>query len=323
MQGQHLNYILEVHKMRSISKAAEKLKISQPALSAHIKKIEEALGVPIFDRAVKPIQLTEAGQIYIDYMKRQMDLDKELREQISDLECLRRGALTIGGASFFNVSYLPGAVAEYMERYPGIRISVIDGNLPEIIEKALNNELDLFLSPSWNMDERCCYEKFLSEKILICVPPAWSINDRLKDWRIPEEIILEGKLSAWLENKESPYVDFKEFREEPFILLRKEQHIGNMMNRLFERHGFSPEHRIAAEQTMTSYALTLAGAGISLMSESTVMKGHLRDYPAFYLTDLDLCTRDMYIAYPKQKYLSRAGKEFISILKNSLSAFEE
>ena len=69
MQGQHLNYILEVHKMRSISKAAEKLKISQPALSAHIKKIEEALGVPIFDRAVKPIQLTEAGQIYIDYMK--------------------------------------------------------------------------------------------------------------------------------------------------------------------------------------------------------------------------------------------------------------
>ena len=87
------------------------------------------------------------------------------------------------------------------------------------------------------------------------------------------------------------------------------------MWQLFERYQFTPEHRIAAEQTMTSYALTLAG--------STVAKGHLRDYPAFYLTDLDICSRDMYIAYPKQKYLSRAGKEFISILKESLAAFEE
>ena len=60
MQGQNLKYILEVHKMRSISKAAQKLNISQPALSAHIKKIEESLGVPVFDRSIKPIQLTEA-----------------------------------------------------------------------------------------------------------------------------------------------------------------------------------------------------------------------------------------------------------------------
>ena len=323
MQGQNLKYILEVHKMRSISKAAQKLNISQPALSAHIKKIEESLGVPVFDRSIKPIQLTEAGEIYITYMKRQLDLERELQEQISDLECLRRGSLTIGGASFFKVSYLPSAIAEYLEKYPGIRISVIDGSLPEIINKALNNEIDLFISPSWNMDERCCYEKFLSEKILICVPPAWSINERLKDCRIPEEVILEGKLNGWLRKGKNPYVDFRVFEEEPFILLRKEQHIGNIMHCLFERYGFTPEHRISAEQTMTSYALTLAGAGISLMSESTVVKGHLRDYPAFYLTDLDICNRDMYIAYPKQKYLSRAGKEFISILKNSLNALEE
>lgn len=323
MQGQNLNYILEVHKMRSISKAAEKLKISQPALSAHIRKIEEGLGVPIFDRSVKPLQLTEAGQIYIDYMKRQIDLEKELQERISDLDCLRRGSLTIGGASFFNVSYLPEAVAQYMEKYPGIHISVIDGNLPEIIGKALNNELDLFLSPSWNMDERCCYEKFLSEKILICVPPDWPINERLKECRIPMEIILEGRLNSWIKKTKKPYVDFRAFREEPFVLLHKDQHIGNTMHQLFTRYGFSPKHRVAAEQTMTSYALTLAGAGISLMSESTVVKGHLRDYPAFYLTDLDVCARDMYIAYPKQKYLSRAGKEFILTLKNSLSALEE
>lgn len=323
MQGQNLNYILEVNKTKSISKAAERLKISQPALSAHIKKIEESLGVPIFDRSVKPLRPTEAGQIYIEYMKRQIDLDRELQERISDLECLRRGKLTIAGASFFNVSYLPVAIAAYMERYPGIRISVLDGSIPEIIAKALNNEIDLFISPSWNMDERCCYEKILSEKILICVPPYWPINEQLENCRIPAEVILEGKLSRWLEDRENPYVDFRAFASEPFVLLGKDQNIGNIMWQLFERYQFTPEHRIAAEQTMTSYALTLAGTGISLMSESTVAKGHLRDYPAFYLTDLDICSRDMYIAYPKQKYLSRAGKEFISILKESLAAFEE
>lgn len=320
MQNQNLNYILEIHKASSISKAAERLGISQPALSAHIKKVEEQLGNQIFDRSVKPIQLTEAGEIYIQYMKKQMELDKELAEKLSDLASLKRGTLSIGGATFFNVSYLPNAVGRFLSQYPGIDISIIDGSMPEIVAKALDNEVDLFIAPSWNLDRRCCYEKILHERVFVCVPPQWSMNDKLQDWKIPPNVILNGGLDDWMEQRAQPCVDFFSFREEPFILLRNDQHIGNMMSRLFERHGFEPKHYITAEQTMTSYALTLAGAGISLVTEGTLANGNLKEFPAFYLTDTDICVRDLLVAYPKQKYLSRASREFISILKDSLGA---
>lgn len=320
MQNQNLNYILEIHKASSISKAAERLSISQPALSAHIKKVEEQLGSQIFDRSVKPLQLTEAGAIYIDYMKKQAELDKELEEKLSDLACLKRGALSIGGATFFNVSYLPNAIGRFVKEYPGIHISIIDGSMPEIVGKALDNEVDLFIAPSWNLDRRCCYEKILHERIFVCVPPSWEINSKLGKWRIPPEVILSGGLDAWLRQRERPYVDFSNFRKDPFILLREDQHIGNIMAMLFERHGFEPGYHIMAEQTLTSYALTLAGAGISLVTEGTLANGNLKEFPAFYLTDLDICKRDIFVAYPKQKYLSRASREFIAILKDSLGA---
>lgn len=320
MQHSNLNYILEIYKAKSISKAAEKLKISQPALSSHIRKIEEQLGVRIFDRSIKPLQLTEAGQLYITYMRKQIELERELQEQISDLDCLRRGSLILGGASFFNVSYLPEAIGQFLKKYGGIEITVVDGNLPEIVRKSLDNEIDLFLAPSWDMDSRCCYEKILDEKLFLCVPPEWEINKELEAFRIPEEVILRGDTDDWIRGKKEPYVDFKVFSDCTFITLKEEQHIGNLMAQLFRRHGFEPKHHILVEQTMTSYAITLAGAGVSLVAEGTLVNGNLKRFPAFYLADTDICSRDMYVAYPKQKYLSRASKEFIAVLKNSLNA---
>lgn len=314
------SYILAAAQYKSISKAAEKLGISQPALSAHIKKIEDQLGITIFDRSHKPLTLTDAGEIYLHYAKQSLELDKAFAQRISDLNDLATGNLVLGGASFFNVSYLPRAVNLYTRRYPGIKIEVIDGKMPEIIEKALNNEIDLFISPPWQQDERFSYERFLSERIFICVPPEWPINDSLSEQRLSIEQILSdsGKKETSLKT-----VDFRTFKEEPFVLLKEDQHIGNIMKQLFQRHGFSPKHSVAVEQTITSYAFTQAGVGISLITESTIKNSHLRDYPAFYLTDPDICQREIFIAYPKQKYLSRACKEFIGILKDSLGPFDK
>lgn len=308
------NYILVTAQYGSMSKAAEKLGISQPALSAHIKKLEEQLGVTVFDRASKPLALTDAGRVYAAYTKKCLELENSLEAQLADLENLQIGNLVIGGASFFNISYLPKAVAAFAKGYPGIDIEVVDGKMPEIIEKALNNEIDLFMSPPWQQDERFCYEKVLSERIFLCVPPEWTVNDQLADRRISFEQIQAGS-----QEKAVRPVDFRVFKDMPFVLLKEDQHIGNIMQQLFKRGRFVPAHHIEVEQTMTSYAFTLAGAGISLMTESTIQNSPLKDYPAFYITEPDICKRDMYIAYPKQKYLSRACKEFITVLKDSLA----
>lgn len=310
------NYIQEVAKYGNVSKAAEFLGISQPALSAHIKKTEEQLGIVIFDRTVKPMALTEAGKLYVDYLNQQNNLQRTFQEQLSDLNDLKSGKLILGGASFFNVSYFPKAIAEFSNRFPSIEIKVVDGSVPEVTRMAVDHELDLFIAPSWDMDDQCNYEKMATEKIFLCVPEQFSINEELKKFRIPHETVLQGKTDSWIQKREDKArPDFCKFKDEKFIMLGENQHIGNIMAELFKRYGVVPKSGISVTQTMTSLGLTLSGAGISLITEGSLKNGNLKEFPALYLIDEDLGQRDMYLAYARNKYLSRAAKEFIIIFK--------
>lgn len=309
-------YIQAIAETKNISAAAELLKISQPALSAQLKKLEESLGIVLFDRTRQPLEITEAGKVYLNYATRYQTLNREFLQHIADIGELKKGKLTIGGAASFNVSYLPKAVAEFAEKYPGIELEIVDGNIPEISAKALNGQIDLFIAPTFNLDEKLKFEELLQEKIYLCVPPQWTINRRLKDAQVPVEDILSGKTER--NDYRLPIVDFAEFKACTFIRLKEDQHIGQTMSKLFKKHAFEPKKAVIAEQTMTSYNLTLAGVGISLMTESTIRNSNFKNYPKLYMADTNICRRKIYAAYSSQKYLSGAAKAFMNILKKNL-----
>lgn len=92
-----MNYVYEVYKEQSFSKAAENLYISQPALSSMIKKIETKIGMPLFDRSTSPIQLTECGKKYIKTAEKIMDLENEFAYYVGNLQELKTGRLSVGG----------------------------------------------------------------------------------------------------------------------------------------------------------------------------------------------------------------------------------
>ena len=310
-------YIAAIAETKSISAAAEMLDVSQPALSIRLKKAEEQLGTVIFDRSKQPLELTEGGKLYLEYADRISVVNRELMQRISDIEDMRQGSLTIGGASFFNVSYLPGAVSSFSKNYPGIDIEIIDGKIPEIAVKALNGMVDVFIAHPMEMDERFHYEKLFNEKIFVCVPQDWDVNRLLEGKEVSLERIrsLQGKGDTSKEDWDR--IDFGLLRNMPFVILKEDQHIGVLMHKLFEKYKFDPIHSLCVEQTMTSYALTLAGAGISLMTESCIRNSGFKNFPKFYMVDPEICSRDIYVIYPKNKYLSKAASEFIEILKAS------
>ncbi len=309
-------YIQVIAETKNISAAAEQLKISQPALSSQLKKLEESLGVVLFDRTRQPLEITDAGKVYLEYAARYNTLNREFMQHIADIGELKKGKLTIGGAASFNVSYLPKTVAEFTEKYPGIELEIVDGNIPEISAKALNGQIDLFIAPTLDIDEKLKFEELLQEKIFLCVPPQWTINRTLKNAQVPVEDILKGKIEA--EGYQMPLVDFAEFKDCTFIRLKEDQHIGQTMSKLFKKHAFEPKKAVTAEQTMTSYNLTLAGVGISLMTESTIKNSNFKNYPKLYMADPNICSRKIYAVYSSQKYLSGAAKAFMNILKKNL-----
>lgn len=287
------NYIKTIADLNSISAAAEKLGISQPALSAYLKKQEEQLGVVLFDRSRQPLALTEAGKIYLEFAGKLSSLKKEFIQHIDDLENMKKGELIIGGASFFNVTYLPKAVSCYSKKYPGINMEIVDGKIPEIAMKAFNGQIDIFITPEASDNDRFHYEKLLEEKIYLCVPGAWKID--------------------------GDSTDFRTFKNMLFVVLKEDQHIGRIMKALFEKYDFVPEQQIVVEQTMTSFSLTLAGVGISLITESCIKNSHFNSgsYQLF-MVDPQICVREIFAAYPKNKYLSKATEEFINVLKENI-----
>lgn len=99
---QNMKYVYEVYKHGSFSKAAESLFITQPALSISIQRVENSIGMPLFDRSKKPLTLTEAGSLYIRKYQQIEHLEQELTQQLNDLSELNTGSLRIGGSHYFN-----------------------------------------------------------------------------------------------------------------------------------------------------------------------------------------------------------------------------
>ncbi|MGX8774948.1 MAG: LysR substrate-binding domain-containing protein, partial [Bacillota bacterium] len=305
MDRKSVNYIKAIAEMRSISAAAESLGISQPALSSHLKKIESEVGAVLFDRGRQPLELTEAGHAYLDYLDQAQSLEKELEQTLADIEGLETGSVTVGGAAFFNVAYLPGAVGIFVKEFPGVDVDVVDGNVPFLTAEALKGRIDLFITPVADDPDRFVYEKLLDEKVYLAVPAEWEINNELS---APENGETVAKITA---------DEFRSLCGCPFILLREEQHIGRMMESLFDRFECRPKKIVRAEQTLTSLALTMAGVGVSLITESSIRTSGLSRFPRLYLADEELCTRSMYVAYPRNKYLSKAASEFIRTLREA------
>ena len=102
-----MEYVYAVYQERSFSKAAKKLYLSQPALSAAVRKAEEEIHTAIFDRSTNPICLTVAGEYYIDAVKRILDIREEMQTYFDALAGECQGTVQVGAASFFCAHILP------------------------------------------------------------------------------------------------------------------------------------------------------------------------------------------------------------------------
>ena len=194
MKQNEFFYIKEVAKHHSFSKASKALGISQPALSNYIKKVEESLGVLLFDRSISPIEITEFGKIYLQYADEVIQAGDKLNSIMSDLQNLKKGELIIGSTASFSTGYLPGPLSIFHNSYPGINLKIIEGKVSEVREQCLIGEVDMFLSDSDINDELFDKKILFDERIIMVVPRELEINEKIKDYRVPLQEIVKGNL---------------------------------------------------------------------------------------------------------------------------------
>jgi DNA-binding transcriptional LysR family regulator len=173
-----LEIFLCIAEEKSFSRAAEKMLRTQPALSIAIKRLEEELGEPLFDRSSKSGTLTEAGRILLSYAQRMINMRDEAKDAISELRGMFRGRLTIGANESTSLYLLPKLLLEYRRRHPQIKIEVFRNISEKIPAEVLERNLDFgFLSYDPMHPSLQSLEVHRDELVLV-VPPKHHLAGR-------------------------------------------------------------------------------------------------------------------------------------------------
>lgn len=306
---QGMEYVYAVYKSKSFSKAAKELFISQPSLSASIKRIEKKIGYPIFDRSTKPLQLTEYGQSYIHAVEQMMLIKNEFSGYINDLGELKSGSLTIGGTSAFASLVLPTFLAEFGKRFPMIKVELIEETTATLDQMVRNGSVDLVLDNCILDEEVFEWKKLKEEHLLLAVPESFPINNQLREYQITSEMLRSGE---YLDDSVKE-INLKIFNKQPFILQKKENDTRLRTNHICQKQKFVPDILLEVDQQMTAYNITNSGMGISFVSDTLALKVSRQSEVVYYKLDKESSSREVHFYWKKGRYLSRAMEEFLKI----------
>ena len=302
------HYILAIWREGSFSKAAERLYISQPSLSASVKRIEEKISVPIFNRSTTPVSLTEAGEEYVRYALKIEENEKDFERYIADYTNLLIGSVRIGGSSFFSSFMLPFMISEFNKKYPNVNFEIFEDSTKNLVEKLALGNLDFIIDNAVVNDDSVSSVVCSSEMLLLAVPGHYEINDKLKKFRLNAKDIKQEK---HLSHKSD--VDLIEFSDYPFILLNPDNDTGRRANELFEKHNITPKILFHLDQQVTAYNVSVTGMGISFVSD-TLVKYMEAETGLFYyrLSDNEM-SRNIYFCRKNNHYMSYACQKFIEL----------
>lgn len=301
-------YIMAVYEEESFSKASEKLFVSQPSLSANVKRIEKRLGYEIFDRSTIPIRLTEFGQEYVANAKEIIRIEQDFQMYISKVDNLQYGKISIGGTSLFASMVLPRLMAQFSLLYPAIQLDLCEEISSELIRSLHDGEIDLLLDNTYLDEQIYGHYPFMTERLLLAVPAAYPINYQLASYQISLEQI---KNHAHLDH---PCVQLESFKTLPFILLKESNDTGARARAICQEADFTPQVAYQVEQQLTAYNISTSGMGISFVGEALLINSPERDQVVYYRLDSKHAQREINFYWKKDRYQTKAVQAFIKSL---------
>ncbi len=300
------HYIITIYEEGSFSKASKRLYISQPSLSATVKRIEDKISVPLFDRSTSPISLTEAGKEYIRYALEIKEKEQNFEKYIADCTNTIKGTVRIGGSSLFSSFMIPFMISEFNISYPHVNFEIVEDSTKNLIDKLSLGMLDIIIDNAIINNVMISSTVYKTETLLLAVPRDFPVNDKLKDFRLTAKDI---KAKKHLSDKYS--VSLKHFSDCAFILLNTENDTGRRANMLFKKYGFDPKVTFFLDQQVTAYNISCTGMGISFVSDTLIK--HIETEPKLYYYKLfdEEITRKIYFYRKNNHYLSMACQKFI------------
>ena len=293
MNINHLAVFHAVAEEGSLTRAAERLYISQPAVSKSLRELERSLGMALFHRLSTGVRLTEAGELLLGFSQQIFALDKEAENALHELRALERGRLHVGASTTIGTYLLPEICARFQQIYPRVELQLEIDNTRAIHEHLRKNEVDLALPEGVDESPESTREAFLMDEIVPIAPPLHPLT-------CPRQLTLE------------------ELCTHPMILREEGSGTREVIEATLRERGVEPIVLMSLGNTEAIKRAVAAGIGLAWVSrltiENEVRSGTLKV----------LCGPDLIIQRPLHRlrvpgrYESRAAREFVRLLRQSV-----
>lgn len=299
------DYVLALAEERNLTRAAKKTFISQPALTNYINKLESQLGIKLFDRTVTPIQITRAGALYIERMKKiqmaENNLFSELRALGSQETVFHFGIGATRGSH-----WLPFLIPEFCRRHPEVALQLHEHGEAFLEDGVRQGEIDLAFGALNTSYPEVVYEKLTDEQVLLAVPRSYPCVSSLSPLQATPKspILLDAGLVSGL----------------PFLLPYPGNGFYRCAQMLMTQAGVKPGRILNYTNMNTAYQLSAKGVGCLFITPALFDRflPHLQTQLAFCTLQEPVYTRSSVAAYQADNPRRELIAEMIALTRELL-----
>ncbi len=286
MDLRSLHYFITIVEEGNISKAAKKLHLTQPPLSHAIKMLEEELGVLLFHRGTRYIELTEAGQLLYKKALTMLELEQQSLHEINDLKKGIMGSISIGCVSSNHQFLLEKGIIPFHKLYPHVVLEIHEGNTYELLDMLDKNLIEIaIVRTPFNKERYDCY-LFDSQPMVACYHKEY--------FSLPNNIIFLANIQNL-----------------PLIMYRRFQ---NLFDNIAKKQHLDLSFLGKADDARTALLWAESGLGIALLPKYALNYSHNDQLEYREINEPSLMT-NVALAYQKKAYHTSIAKAFIECLK--------
>jgi DNA-binding transcriptional LysR family regulator len=290
----HLETFCRIAELKSFSKAADDLFLTQPTVSGHVLSLEKSLSLRLFDRTSREVRLTQAGRVFLGYASKILSFRKELLNALSEFSQGIRGELSLGASTIPGEYLLPKLMGRFKKQYPHFIISLKIADTSEIIQYILQDNIEFGIVGAKLSHPSLHYEKYEEDEIIVTASPDHPL--------------------AWKKR-----VPMEELLKEPWII--REEGSGTQMaveKALRKKDRSLKQFHVVMEMGSTSSVKegVKAKLGLAFLSKRAVEEELTQGFLSRIAVEgIETISRQIYIVSHRGRTLSPIGMEFLRFLK--------
>ena len=289
MELRQLEYFQMASRLRNITRAAERLRVSQPNITVAIKKLEAELGIQLFDRSQKQLSLTPEGAVFLNRVELALRNIQDAVLEVNDYKQLQKGTIKIGIPPMMGAYLFPKIFSSFQRRYSHLEIFMHEEGSMSIREQLERDELDFGIIIISGASSHLQLLPMTKDQIICCVP---------------ENSPLAAKKS----------ISLHDIAEENIIMLKEGSFLRQAILSRMKDENITPNIVLESNQVVTLKGLVASGVGIAFLLNMVV-----EDTPGVKAIPLaDPLIVDVGLAWKKDRYISKAAQSFIDFCKDLL-----